>query len=127
MKANITKEIITEFIINNEFELRSTHRKLCVQIINRMYKKMCAGIKFSSIRVEDNLICDGHHRYLASLLSQCQLERIPGKTTSATEIVSWDLVLFEDEWEEPEEINKFNKQDAVYNNINIDVIDNLLK
>jgi hypothetical protein len=63
----ITKEIIVEFISTNEIDLIPTHTKLCLPVINRIYKKMSAGIKFSGIKVEDTLICDGHHRYIASM------------------------------------------------------------
>lgn len=59
---NLTKERIEEFIRNNEIELVSTHSKLSIPIINRMFKKMSAGIKFPGISVEQNVICNGHHR-----------------------------------------------------------------
>lgn len=65
----ITKEVVIDFIKKNEIELKATHAKLCLPIINRLYKKMATGIKFSNIKVADGLIIDGHHRYLASLLA----------------------------------------------------------
>jgi len=93
----ITKEIILEFISKNKVTLSSTHTKLCLPVINRIYKKMSAGIKFSGIKVENNLICDGHHRYIASNLANFALERIPGNITSATTAFDWKSVTFEDE------------------------------
>ena len=66
----ITQEIIQKFLSENKIELSCTHAKLCVPIIDRIYKKMCFGIKFSEIKVEGELICDGHHRYVASLLAK---------------------------------------------------------
>ena len=128
MKSGITKEIIADFIQNNEIELSSTHRKLCLPVINRMYKKMSFGIKFPAISAEKNLICDGHHRYIASILANFQLERIPGNITSATTMVSWDSVSFEEEdWDTPAKIYILNKQDADYNNIEIEEIIELLR
>ena len=124
----ITKEVIVEFISKNEIELSSTHTKLCLPVINRIFKKMSAGIKFSGIKVENNLICDGHHRYIASLLANFPLERIPGSVTSATTVVHWESVTFEDEdWGTPAKINMLNQQDADYNNIPIEKIVELLK
>jgi hypothetical protein len=124
----VTKEIIIEFISKNEIELRSTHTKLCLPVINRIFKKMSAGIKFSGIKVEDNLICDGHHRYIASILANFPLERIPGSITSATTAVHWESVTFENEdWDTPAKINMLNEQDAEYNNIPIAKIVELLK
>lgn len=93
----ITKEIIVKFIRNNEIELSSTHTKLCLPVIDRIFKKMSAGIKFSGIKVENNLICDGHHRYIASILANFPLERIPGSVTLATTAVNLKSVTFEEE------------------------------
>lgn len=89
---------------------------------------MSAGIKFSGIKVENNLICDGHHRYIASILANFPLEIISGNVTSATTAVYWESVTFEDEdWDTSAKINMLNEQDADYNNIPIEKIVELLK
>jgi hypothetical protein len=125
---SVTKEIIIEFIRNNKIELSSTHTKLCLPVINRIFKKMSAGIKFSAIKVENSLICDGHHRYIASILANFPIERIPGNVTSATIAVRWESVAFEDEdWDTSAKINILNQQDADFNNIPIEKIVELLK
>ena len=124
----ITKEIIIEFIGTNEIDLTSTQTKLCLPVINRIYKKISAGIKFSGIKVEYNLICDGHHRYIASILANFPLERISGNSTSATIPVDWKSVTFEEEdWDTAAKIDMLNKQDAEYNNIAIEKIVELLQ
>ncbi len=124
----VTKEIIVEFIQKNKMELSSTHTKLCLPVINRIFKKMSAGIKFSGIKVKNNLICDGHHRYIASILSNFPLEIISGNITSATTAVDWESVTFEDDdWDTSAKINMLNEQDANYNNIPIEKIVELLK
>jgi len=124
----VTKEIIIEFFKNNKIELSSTHTRLCLPVINRIFKKMSAGIKFSGIKVHNNLICDGHHRYIASILAKFPLERISGNVTSATVAVHWESVIFEDEdWDTSAKINMLNEQDADYNNIPIEKIAELLK
>ena len=88
---------------------------------------MSAGIKFSGIKVKNKMICDGHHRYIASIMANFPLERIPGSVTSATMAVHWALVNFEDEdWDTPAKINMLNEQDAAYNNIPIEKIVELL-
>lgn len=124
----ITREIVVEFISNNTIELASTHAKLCLPVIDRIFRKMSAGIKFSEIKVENNLICDGHHRYIASLLANFSLERIQGNVTSATTEIQWKSVIFEDEdWDTEAKINMLNQQDAIYNNILLAKIIELLK
>ena len=124
----ITKQVIQDLIHKNEIELSSTHRKLCIPIINRIYKKMVAGIKFSAIKVDKNLICDGHHRYLASLLADFSIERFPTISTSATTSIDWKAVVFEDmDWDTQAKINMLNEQDAIYNNMTIEQILDILK
>jgi hypothetical protein len=124
----ITKQGILDFVNNNTIVLRSTHSKLCLPIINRIYRKMLLGIKFPAIKVEDDLICDGHHRYLASLLAKFPIERIPTSSTLATTTVDWKSVTFEEEdWDTQAKINMLNLQDADYNNIPIEKINELTK
>lgn len=124
----VTKESIVEFITKNKIELCSTHNKLCIPIINRIFKKMSVGIKFSGIKVEKNFICDGHHRYIASILGNFPLERISGNLTSATKAVLWESVIFDDEdWDTLAKINMLNEQDADYNNIPIQKIMELFR
>ncbi len=124
----ITKEVIIDFIQKNEIKLKSTHAKLCLPIINRLYKKMAIGIKFSSIKVADGLIIDGHHRYLASLLAEFKLETVISISTSATEITDWISIDYVDEdWDTQAKIKMLNEEDAKYNAVSIDEIVELLK
>jgi acetoacetate decarboxylase len=124
---NITKEILRDFIWNAELELSSTQKKLCFPIINRMYKKMSGGIKFAPIKIANNLISDGHHRYIASRLADYQIEKIPTVNTLATTAISWKAVVFDEEdWDTPAKIQILNEQDARYNSLPIDKIIELL-
>ncbi len=125
---DITKETIGQFISSNDIGLASTQPRLCLPIINRMYRKMSAGIQFPGIKIENNLICDGHHRYIASLLAKFQLEKLPGKTASATTAVDWRCVIFEEEdWDTNAKIKMLNEQDAAFNNMPIEQVAALLK
>ncbi|MAQ41379.1 MAG: hypothetical protein CMH15_10095 [Mesonia sp.] len=62
---NIDQKLILKAIEESDNTLISTHKKLCLPIINRIYKKMINGIKFDDIKVCDTLIIDGHHRYVS--------------------------------------------------------------
>ena len=124
----ITKEVVIDFIKKNEIELKATHAKLCLPIINRLYKKMATGIKFSNIKVADGLIIDGHHRYLASLLADFKLETVISSSTSATKITDWIAIDYVDEdWDTQAKIKMLNEEDAKYNEISIEKIIELLK
>ena len=72
----ITQKTIEDFILKTDIRLGATQQKLCIPIINRIYHKMKYGIRFSPIKVCDNLIIDGHHRYISSLLAGIEIENI---------------------------------------------------
>jgi hypothetical protein len=124
----MTSEMIEKAIREDRLELVSTQKRLCVPIIKRICKKMLVGIRFPPISIENGLICDGHHRYVASILANYALEKVKGNTTSATVAVSWSLVVFEGEdWDTEAKIAMLNHQDAEFNGIAIGEIVELLK
>lgn len=97
-----------------KLELKSTHFRLCYPIIARIYWKMKIGIEFSGIKVDGDLIIDGHHRYLASLIAGISLDRYPSCRTSATEVTDWSTVRLDTEdWETEDEIQDWNEKDGL--------------
>jgi hypothetical protein len=124
----ITRQLIQQLLSENDIFFQSTHANLCIPIIDRIYRKMCLGILFSPIKVDGNLICDGHHRYIASLLAKNRIETVPATRTAATEVVPWHTVAFMDEdWDTPAKIILLNEQDAKFNDISVTQIIELLK
>ena len=115
---NITRKDIETFISAHEPVLKATQPKLCIPIIDRIYKKMKAGIYFTPLKVDGSLLCDGHHRYIASLLSGKEIEKVPTLSASSVKAIQWaDVVFEEDEWDTEAKINMLNEQDALYNGI----------
>ena len=116
----ITKKIILKAIEKSENHLKSSHKKLCLPIINRIYKKMINGIKFDDIKVCESLIIDGHHRYVSSLLAKIQLDTAKSSKTSATYEYDWVSIEFvEEEWDTKDKIARLNEIDAEFNNISV--------
>jgi len=98
----------------------ATQPKICVPIINRMCQKMSHGIKFDDIKVCDNLIVDGHHRYLSSAMMGINIGSVSSNKTSATKAVNWpDVELDENDWDTQSKILHLNEQDARYNGLEI--------
>lgn len=125
---DITKEKIIDFINHHQPEFQSTHQRLSIPIINRLYKKMIHGIKFTEIKVYDNLVIDGHHRYISSLLANKNINTIPTLKPSKTKTITWKTIEFVDEeWDTPEKIKILNMEDAEFNNISISVLLELTK
>jgi hypothetical protein len=118
VREKITSEIIKEYISNNEIRCDPTHHQLCVPIINRIYQKMVHNLKFDDIKICDNLIIDGHHRYISSLLARKAIGNVPTHKTSATKIYKWKEIEFVNaEWDTTEKIDKLNMEDARFNNV----------
>lgn len=126
--SEINKEIILKAIEESDYILFSTHSKLCLPIIKRIYKKMINGIKFDDIKICDKLIIDGHHRYISSLLANIKLEEVKSSKTSATIEYNWSTVEFvEEEWDTEDKILLLNELDASYNNLTLEKIIEITK
>lgn len=124
----ITEQTIADYLNHNQIELVSTHKRLCLPIINRIYKKMKLEVPFMGIKVVENTIIDGHHRYIASLFAKNELEQIPYQTTSAKTMVEWnDIEFVNEDWDTEAKIRLLNQQDAEYSGIPVDEIVKYLK
>ena len=120
---NVTKELILKTIQETDCNLASTHKKLCLPVINRIYKKMVNGIKFDDIKVCETLIIDGHHRFISSLLAKIKLNEAKSSMTSATIKYDWTEVEFvNEEWDTEDKIKRLNELDAEFNNIPLEKI-----
>jgi len=88
-----------------------------------MCQKMLKGIKFDDIKVCNDLIIDGHHRYISSLLTNIKLTSVPTQKTSATQPFDWASIEFDkNDWDTESKILYLNEQDAKYNNVDIEVL-----
>ena len=122
----ITAELIREFIERNQIPLMASQTRLCVLIVDRLCQKMSHGIKFDDIKIFDNLIIDGHHRYLSSLIMNFKIGQILSHKTSATKPVESNVVEFdENDWDTPSKISHLNEQDAIYNGLDIEFVNRI--
>ena len=117
----ITEIVIKNFLKYNELEYLPTHSKLSLPIISRIYKKMMNNIKFDVIRVNQNSIIDGHHRYISCELAKRQIEKTQYPKSSATIIYSWNEVKFvNEEWDTDYKILYLNQLNAEYNHLTVE-------
>lgn len=123
----ITSEEIKRFITSREIVLISTHHKLSLPVIKRMYKKMVNGIKFDDIKICENLVIDGHHRYISSLLAEIEIGKIKSLKSSATKECNWsDIEFDENDWDTISKIQYLNERDAEYNQVDIETINDII-
>ena len=121
------KEEVQRLIKSGVIKLKCSQDKLCIPIIARLLKKMRAGLTFNAIKIAGDIICNGHHRYIASLLANVPIDRDPYVITNATEIKKWESIqLDEDDWESEDIIHHHNENDASRNNMKISELNDLL-
>lgn len=122
------KEKLEKLVKEEKIELLSTHEHLSVPIIERIYQKMILNLKFGSIQVDNGVIIDGHHRYVASLLANYKLERVPGLRSQAKKVIEWNSVnLVVDDWDTPAKVKFLNEQDAKFNELSLEDLLETLK
>ena len=127
MKIEITAEFVKEFVTNNSIPLLATQSRLSIPIIDRLCRKMTYGIKFDDIKTDGGLIIDGHHRYLSAIIINFNIGQVPGNKTSATKAFEWTKVEFdENDWDTPSKILYLNEQDAIYNNLAIEYVSQII-
>jgi len=119
---------INKLIEEQKLSLKPTQNRVCIPIVFRIYKKMRVGIKFTGIKVDGDLIIDGHHRFLASILAGFDLEKFPSYKTSVTNFIKWEDVEFVyEDWDTMAKIEYLNRIDAENNGITLEELTELLK
>jgi hypothetical protein len=87
---------------------------------------MQAGIKFEEIKISEDVLIDGHHRYISALLTGYTIGRVSSQKTSATKILTWRAIEFsDDDWDTEEHIAVLNQRDAAYNEIDLEILTKL--
>jgi hypothetical protein len=122
----ITSESIKQFIKDTQIPFVGTQTKICVPNIFRICQKMAHGIKFEEIKTCDNLIIEGHHRYLSALIVNFELGQVSTQRTSATKEIPWNNIELDNEdWDTPAKIAHLNELDAIYNNVDLEIINEI--
>ncbi|WP_432328673.1 hypothetical protein ACRQ5D_08985 [Mucilaginibacter sp. P25] len=77
----------------------------------------------TEIKICGNLIIDGHHRYLSSLIMNFELGQVETNLTSATKETPWSQIEFdENDWDSAAGIEHLNRLDAEYNKLELEFL-----
>lgn len=126
--TNNTIHLINNQIEQKKLKLKSSQPNLCIPIIERIVNKIHLGIKFEPIKTNNQIICDGHHRYIATILTNSKIHEIPGSIATQATHFQWENVNFDlQDWENDEQIQLYNEADAIYNEIPIEKLLELIK
>ena len=119
---------IRKLIEGDQLEFLCSQRSISLPIINRIYHKMVLGIKFPEIKVSNNIIIDGHHRYLASKIASVKLQKIYFPELKYINATSWhEIFIDETDWDTIEEVRNHIQKDAKYNKISVEKLLSLLE
>ncbi|NOT76702.1 MAG: hypothetical protein HOP08_17375 [Cyclobacteriaceae bacterium] len=117
------KEKLVRLMHGGNIPLIATQEKVSFPLIERMYKKMKLGIMFPTIRIHENAIIEGHHRYLASLLAECEVERGQGIRPLVKQDIHWcNVQLLEEDYYTDTKIKILNDDDAKYLSISVEAL-----
>lgn len=116
----ITLDIVKERLIDNNFELLPSQKRICLPILNRIYLKMKSNLYFKPIQISKGIIIEGHHRYLASILSNKNIEILNLDLNNLPDSYTWkNLQIDEKDWDSPEFQERINLKDAYINNLSL--------
>ena len=122
--ALISFEQIRQFLESEDFELQPTQRKLCLPILQRIYHKMNVGVEFDSINIVDNLLINGHHRYICALLLKKTLQRATWSRPSQVLTYKWPEIQIDlNDWESVDIIERHNMKDAAISGLDIKILE----
>lgn len=122
------KNLLEQELLNREFELKPTQNKISLPIVFRIFKKMKANLKFDAIRVCDNILIDGHHRYIAYVMANVTTEQFPSTKNHNQTTFEWkEVTIITTDYDYPNDIVYHNFNDAKRNGITVDEVLKMLK
>lgn len=105
----ITYDAVQSFLSMNELEFRPGQNLICFPKIQRIHKRLQNGLVFSQIEVVDDVILDGHHRYICLCLLGLKVEtKKGGSNLSFKNNYNWSQINIDlNDHDSPAEIQKF--------------------
>ncbi len=87
--AKITKAEIENFLAQATFDLKPGQGAISFPIIERIHRRLQLGKRFSSIKVHEGIIIDGHHRYICMSILGLEIETSKGGKNPSAEGFEW--------------------------------------
>ena len=87
---------------------------------------MKLGISFKNIQCENDLLVDGHHRYICSILANKEIGIRPYKAPHCVIIYEWkNLKIEEKDYDSDKERKKHNLRDSLRHNADLQTFNRL--
>jgi len=119
--------VLRQRIENMRDLLNATQASVSVPIIQRIAKKMQNNLFVPTITVAGNILCDGHHRYLAAVLIKTEIRTKPGELSRDQPIFELTNLDFQrSDWDKPADIERYMQEAADFYHRDLAEIRNLL-
>lgn len=76
--SEITIQEVQDFLLKNKFHLKPNQREVSFPVIKRIHTRLQKGKIFSPIKVSDDKIIDGHHRFICLSILGINIEEVAG-------------------------------------------------
>lgn len=108
----ITIQEVREFLLRNNFLLQPNQKEVSFPVIKRIYSRLQKGNTFSPIKISNDKIVDGHHRFISLSILEMDIEKIPGGNNfSLTNDFHWTEVnVVTDDYDSEEEIEEYRQK-----------------
>jgi hypothetical protein len=112
----ITFEQVKLFIETHSLKFNPGQHKISYPIIVRIHKRLQDGHRFGNIKVHNNIINDGHHRFIGlSLLNMEVSHDIAGENITKQDEITWkDVKLDYEDYDTDKQREEYSKK---YDNI----------
>jgi hypothetical protein len=126
-ETNNFLESLENLLATYSFEFKPTQNRISIPLVERLYKKMMAGLEFDAIKVAENLIIDGHHRYIAAVLSNTEITHFPSQQNHNQTSFDWaEITLTSIDYDKPIDVKYHNFNDAKRNGLSVVDIEKIL-
>lgn len=123
----LTKQAVLEVLLHSPLELKPSQNRISLPLLNRLYRKVLIGLSLGGIKVNEGLIIDGHHKYLAFVFAKQAFDIFPSYTSSATTMYEWkEVQIDENDWDSIDWVRLQNYLDAKTKNISLEELERLL-
>jgi hypothetical protein len=122
------RKLLEQKILEGAFELKPSQDKISLPTAFRIYKKMKASLKFDAIKISDDIVIEGHHRYVASVLAEKSIERFLSTKNHTQTVFDWkDVILKTVDYDDQSVVRYHNFNDALRNGISLKQVEKLLQ
>lgn len=94
-------EALKRIIDEPTYTYSTAQKRICYIKVARIYRRVVAGYYFGPIKIDDDMIVEGNHRFLAYTLAKIDFEITPGTRSHCDESKNFkDIVIdTEQDWD----------------------------